>query len=160
MNLKKRINAKLKLFELLNKLNNVVISEKFGINEDIYAKLLTSIDVLKTGGLLTQNGGTYTAKTQDDDDGYYVEISGKDKNGNEYGFKFRIHIDEGFDDDTIQVLGDEIIEFQFNSNDDEEMIKMDETDLNILNKEMTINYFDIISNYIDLDLSSENLKKA
>ena len=145
----------MKLFEVMSKLNKVSINERYNITDEVYATLTTSLDVLERGELLTENGGKYDAKSQSGDDGYYVEIDGSDREGNIYGFTFNVEFDEGLDDDVVNVLNVDLIEFYFDSMDDSEEIKLDENDLREFNKQINISYYDTITKYINIDLESD-----
>ena len=155
MSIKNKIDAKKKLFEVMGKLNKVSITESFHMDEEMYATLTTAIDALKTGELLNERGGKNTSKSQKTENGYFVEIDGFDREGNEYSFKFIIEIEEGLDDEVIQVINVDLIEFFFNSNDESEEIALDKNNLIKFNKPQNTEYFDVITMYIDVDLDSD-----
>jgi hypothetical protein len=159
MTIKKRINAKIKLFEVMNKLNKVNIKESFNIDEDIYATITTAIESLKMGELLSQRGGRNTSQSQKTEDGFFVEIDGFDREGNEYSFKFNIQSEENLDDDVIQVTNVDLVEFFFSSTDESEEIKLTEDDLFKFNQPKNVEYYDTIKNYIDIDLESDITKE-
>ena len=155
MNIKNKIKSKEKLFEVLRKLNNISINESFNMDEDVYATLTSSLEILKSGGLLNKRGGRNTSKSQKTELGYFVEIDGFDREGNEYGFKFNVEIEEGLDDSVIQVTNVDLTGLFFNSNDETEEILLDEKNLIIFNKPKNTEYFNVIKMYIDIDLESD-----
>lgn len=155
MSVRKKIDARKKLFEVMNKLNKVKLNEVFNISEEAYAKLITSIEVLKMGGLLIENGGRNESRSQTTDEGVFVEIKGNDREGNTYQFDFIIYTEEGLDSDIVQVTSVDIVGFLFDSYDDDEVLKLDQDDLVSFNKQKNVNHYDIILKYIDIDLGGE-----
>ncbi len=155
----KKIEAKKRLFETMGKLNKIYLSEKFNIDDNMYATLITAIESLKNGNLLSKRGGKSTVNSQKREDGYYVEIEGIDREKNEYGFNFIVYIEEGLDDDVIQILDVDIIEFFFKASEGEEELRLSEKDLDSFNKQKNIDYYNIITQYIDLDYDTEMSKE-
>lgn len=157
--IKEKIKAKKKLFEVINKLNNVKINEMFNINEDMYATLITAIDTLGAGSLLSERGGKYEATTQKDGDIFYTIINGVDYENNSYEFKFKIFIDRGLDDDIVRIENIELIEFFFDSNDENETLKLGEDELLSFNRQKNLDFYDIINDYVDINLEDEITKE-
>lgn len=157
--IKEKIKAKKKLFEVINKLNNVRINEMFNINEDMYATLITAIDTLGAGSLLSERGGKYEATTQKDGDIFYTIINGVDYENNSYEFKFKIFIDRGLDDDIVRIENIELIEFFFDSNDENETLKLGEDELLSFNRQKNLDFYDIINDYVDINLEDEITKE-
>jgi len=159
MDIRKKINAKIKLFEVMGKLNNLSITEKFSMDESMYATLMTGVEALKNGELLRERGGRSEVKSQTTDEGVYVEIDGEDSEGNQYGFKFNLQVEEGIDDDVVHVSSVDVVEFFFDSSDDSEALRLGENDLIEFNKQKNVDYYDIITKYVDLDLESDVTKQ-
>lgn len=157
--IKEKIKAKKKLFEVINKLNNVRINEMFNINEDMYATLITAIDTLGAGSLLSERGGKYEASTQKDEELFYVIINGIDSENNSYEFKFKIFFDEDLNDDVVRINNIELFEFFFDSNDDSEALKLGEDELLSFNKQKNIDFYNIINKYVDINLEDEITKE-
>lgn len=159
MNVNNRIKSKMKLFEVTKKLNGISISESLNMNDEIYSTLITSMEALGAGELSGERGGNYTSNTQSTEEGYFVEIDGVDRLGNEYSFKFKIESELGVDDDVTQITNVDLTGFGFNSNDESEEILLDERTLDAFNKPRNVEYFNVITKYIDVDLESDIKEK-
>lgn len=154
MSIEKKITAKKKLFEVLKKLNKVNISERFNLTTDVYAILMTSLETLKNGELLTKRGGNNKSTTQFSDDLLYVNIEGNDSQNNEFRFNFEVSYEE-LDSGVTQVTNVDIKDFYFASSDEEEVLSLSENELIQFNKQKNVDFYDIITNYVDIDFDDE-----
>ena len=155
----KKIFARKRLYENIKKINNISINEIHNISEESYATLMTCLEVLANGGLLRKTGGDSKIETQIKEDSLFVRISGIDKEKNEYLFNFLIEYDEGLEDDVVQIINIDIMDFHYQSNDDGFKLGLDENDLRDFNKNKNLDFYDIISQYVDFNLEDEVRKE-
>lgn len=159
--IKEKISARKKLFEMTRKLNGSSINESLKLSDEVYSAFMVALESLGRGNLLRKFGGNSNVKTQKtEDDNYFVEIVGNDKEKNEYYFLFEIELIDSLEDDVIQVQ--DVIVKEFTFKDENKEISLGENDLREFNKSASNVYlFDYIDIYIDFDFESdiEKIKK-
>lgn len=148
-------NNKKKLYEMMGKINKLKLNEVFNLTEEMEKLLNSGIEALRNKDLLSERGGKVEVTSQKIDDGLMVDIEGTDKQRNEYYFKFHIIQEEDLMDNVLNIVNINLIEYSYSDSQEETQISLSEDDLRNFNKENDINFYDIIVNYIDVDLETE-----
>ena len=152
-----QVGSKERLIEMFQKVNKIKLHEDFNLNNnnsiDINSILNQAFESLINGELSIQKGGSSNTTVQLEDNKSIVNIIGIDKNKNRFSFVFKLNYNEGDQDNTYNVNDIELMRFIFKNSNDQKTIELDKNELSDFNKDNSEKYFDIITNFADVDLT-------
>jgi hypothetical protein len=134
--------SKVRLFEMMEKVNKVKLNEEYNPN----SVLEISFQELKNNRLNIEHSNTQVTENES-----YVELVCTDKQNNTITFTFKVSSIEGDQEGVFKIGNAELFEFSFDDAHGGESIQMDANELKQFNAQYANELIDIVSEYVDVE---------
>ncbi|MFW6377079.1 MAG: hypothetical protein ACOCZ5_00400 [bacterium] len=141
----RKYDTPVKLFERFERVNKVKLDESVFDTDNLESKLIEYYDQLKQNKLNIQSVNTNVNGGES-----FVELIGRDQQGNTITFNFKTRFDGGDQDGVFNLVDGELIEFSFVDLNGED-IEINEDGLSEFNERYSNEIIDIISDYVDVE---------
>jgi hypothetical protein len=146
------IGSKKRFFEMFERVNKMKLNEE-ELSMDVNSILNQAFESLKNGELSIQKGGSSNTTVQMGENESTINIIGIDNYKNNLNFAFKLEFEAGDQEGVTSVSNVTLIQFIFNSADGTKKYELKEDELAEFNQEHADEFFDIIENFSDVDLT-------